>query len=165
MQMQNDTTDAIEREAQRIEEDCTYSSKGYYNAAEGWSKVHLYIGIPTAILAAIGSGTAFSEWGIVAGAIGILTTALVAVATFLDPSQKNSSHRVAGDQYLALRNATRRFREIELPNLLLDDAQTWIYDLAKRRDDLNAGSPQIPRRAFERARKGIEEGESRHAVD
>lgn len=160
-----DTNDPIIREAMRIEEDCNYSSKGHYNAAASWAGIHLKIGLPTAILAAIGSGTAFKDWGVIAGAIGILTTALIAVTTFLDPSQQKNAHRSAGDQFLALKNATRRFRNIELATLGPEDARNWLDELSKRRDNLNAASPQIPRKAFDLARKGIEEGEATHAID
>lgn len=160
-----DNREEIRKEALRIEEDCAHSSKGHYNAAAFWKTVNYWIGIPTAILAAIGSGSAFTEHHLWAGGIGLLTAALVAVATFLDPSQKNSSYRSAGDQFLALRNTTRTFRNIELLVTDSDAAQARIIDLGKRRDDLNSGSPQIPNGAFLKARKGIKEGESTHKID
>jgi len=40
-----------------------------------------------------------------------------------------------------------------------------LLALNERRNTLNSESPQIPRQAFERARKGIESGEASYAVD
>ena len=156
---------AVEREAHRIEEDCTYSSKGHYNAAAAWSHTHLCIGIPTAILAAIASGTAFSDQGIIAGCIGILVTALTALATFLDPSGKSNEHRSAANQYLSLRNLTRIFRELELRDGDAESLTKRIKELAAHRDSLNESSPRIPESAFAKAKSRIEAGESTHAVD
>ena len=157
--------DAIEREARRIEEDCTYSSKSHYNAAAYWSRIHLWIGVPTAMLAAIASGTAFGDQGTIAGCIGIIVTALTALSTFLDPSGKNNAHRSAGNQYLALKNITRIFRELELPGGNQEELKKRIKELAAQRDNLNEASPRIPESSFAKAKKGIEAGEATYAVD
>lgn len=161
----NSIADAVEREAHRIEEDCTYSSKGHYNAADSWSQTHLWIGIPTAILAAISSGTAFGDQGVIAGCVGIVVTALSALATFLDPSGKSNAHRSAANQYLSLRNLTRIFRELDLQGGDPEVSKKRIKELAAHRDSLNESSPRIPEKAFAKARQGIEGGESTHAVD
>lgn len=161
----NEIANAVEREARRVEEDCAYSSKGHYNAAASWSHTHLWIGIPTAVLAAVASGTAFSDQGIIAGCIGIVVTALTALATFLDPSGKSNEHRSAANQYLSLRNLTRIFRELELPDADAESLKKRIKELAAHRDSLNESSLRIPEKAFAKVKQGIEAGESTHAVD
>ena len=136
----NAIAEAIKREAHRVEEDCMYSSKGHYNAAASWSHTHLWIGIPTAILAAIASGTAFGDHGVIAGCLGIGVTALSALSTFLDPSGKSNAHRSAANQYLSLRNLTRIFRELELGSGDNETLKKRIKELAAHRDSLNESS-------------------------
>ena len=90
------------KEARRIEEDSLYSAKGHFVAANFWTNFHLWIGVPTAILAAIAGASALSHFGnhhVLAGILAIIVTALTAVTTFLNPNEKASSHRNAGNKY------------------------------------------------------------------
>ncbi len=60
---------AYTRESQRIEEDALYSAKGHFEAARTWSRIHLWIGLPTAILAAVSGVSAFKDETVIAGAL------------------------------------------------------------------------------------------------
>lgn len=157
------------KEARRIEEDSLHSAKGHFVAANFWTNFHLWIGVPTAILAAIAGASALSQFenhNIIAGILAIIVTALTAVTTFLNPNERANSHLNAGNKYNSLRNKARIFCEIDTCG---DDSDyefiKQLKDLAKQRDDLNQNSPQIPKWAFKRARKGIEEGEANYTVD
>jgi len=48
---------ALRREAERIEEDATYSSKSHFNAEATWIRRHYCLGIPSTILAAVVGAT------------------------------------------------------------------------------------------------------------
>lgn len=153
-------------EAHRVEEDSEHSMKGHYNAAARWARYHLCIGMPAAILAAIASAAAFKQHSELAGAFAILSTALTTVLTFLKPSEHAENHRAVAGQYLALRNRTRIFREIELEDGLdMALAKQKLMELASNRDELAQGALGIPRRDYELAKKDIDEGRSRHRVD
>lgn len=159
-------TAEITAECQRIEEDAEYSAKSHFDAAARWRRVHLWVGLPAAILAAIAGVSAFRDYADAAGAISIIVAALASVSTFLNPGDKASTHHATGNSYLALRNQARVFRTIELVTIDSNErAVARLLDFTTRRDDLNANSPQPPRSAFERARKGIEEGEAKYKVD
>ncbi len=157
------------KEARRIEEDSLYSAKGHFVAANFWTNFHLWIGVPTAILAAIAGASALSQFdnhNIIAGILAIVVTALTAVTTFLNPNEKANSHRNAGNKYNSLRNKARIFCEIDSCGEDSDQELTkQLKELAKQRDGLNQNSPQIPIRAYKKARKGIEEGEADYKVD
>jgi hypothetical protein len=80
-------------------------------------------------------------------------------------NERSSVHQEAGNKYNALRNDTRIFYDIEINEM---DDKKAIDDLKKlndRRNKLNIGSHLIPKWAFEKARKGIEEGEASYIVD
>lgn len=164
--MSDDIKEKIIKEAKKIEVDSLYSSKGQYEAASFWSKVHLYIGIPAAILAAIAGASALSQFdysNIIAGILAIVVAALTAVTTFLNPNEKANSHHNAGINYNSLKTRTRIFHEIDCNcDLSIKDLTEELQELVKERDTLNQESPQISRRAYERAKKGIQAGEANY---
>lgn len=153
-------------ECRRIEEDAEHSSKGHYNAGDRWGRYHLFIGLPAAIVAAIAGAAAFKDCPELAGSLALVSTALTTVLTFLKPSERAEMHKSVGSQYHALRNQTRIFREIELSDGLdAETAKGRLLELARIRDELNAASPGIPRRDYEKATQDIDAGRSRYRVD
>jgi len=157
---------ALRREAERLEEDAVYSSKGHFNAEDTWVRRNYWLGVPATVLGAIAGATLIKsqpEW---ATAFTLLASLLTGLMTFLKPNERAAMHRAAASQFLALRNDARFFREIDL---LQSDSQNELTQnlkaLSAMRNELNQKSPSIPRRAFIAARKGIEEGEAIHKVD
>lgn len=157
---------ALRREAERIEEDATYSSKSHFNAEETWIRRHYWLGIPATALAAIAGAALIKsqpEW---ASAFTLLASLLTGLMTFLKPNERAAMHRAAAGQFLALRNDTRLFREVDLLQAdQLDELPGRLKALSATRNELNQKSPSIPRGAFVIARKGIEGGEATHKVD
>jgi len=157
---------ALRREAERLEEDATYSSKGHFNAEDTWVRRNYWLGVPATVLGAVAGATLIKsqpEW---ATAFTLLASLLTGLMTFLKPNERAAMHRAAAGQFLALRNDARFFREIELlQSDLLDELPERLKELSAARNELNQKSPGIPRRAFVAARKGIEEGEATHKVD
>lgn len=153
-------------ECRRLEEDALYSSKGHFEASRTWGRVHLGLGIPTSVLAAVASVSAFNDLPLLAGALAVLVAALSAVSTFLNPAEKGHAHHLAGTRFTGLRSQARLLREVRaLTAATADELASHLNDLVAAKDDLNEKSPIIPRPAFERARKGIEAGEAAYAVD
>lgn len=157
---------ALSREAERIEEDATYSSKGHFNAEDTWVRRNYYLGIPATVLGAVAGATLIKNQPELATVFTLLASLLTGLMTFLKPNERAAMHRAAAGQFLALRNEVRFFREVELaqPNIP-DGLPERLKLLSTMRNELNLKSPGIPRRAFIAARKGIEEGEAIHKVD
>ncbi|AKC83092.1 hypothetical protein IMCC26134_10450 [Verrucomicrobia bacterium IMCC26134] len=157
---------AIRAEASRIEEDATYSSCGHFEASKPWAHLNLWIGIPVTIAAAIGGVAALKELPTVASLIAFAVAAGTGLMTFLAPRERHSLHADCGNAYSALRNEVRMFRNIECrAGASIPDLYARLQDFSKRRNDLNASSPIIPERAFNKARAGLEEGQKTHRVD
>lgn len=153
-------------EASRIEEDTEHSFKGHYNAAARWARFHLWLGLPSALVAAVSGAAAFKghpEW---AGALALVSTALTTVLTFLKPSERAEIHTSVASQYQALRNRARIFRNIGLlDGMTAEEAKTRLLALAEARDELNQRAPAIARGDYELAKRDIDGGRSRYRTD
>lgn len=156
----------IRQELERIEEDCIHSGKSHFNAHERWSRYHYWLGIPAVVLSSIAGISFFKDLPEVGGALSSAVAILTALSTFLKPFERAAAHKSSGDQYLSLRNDARVFRTIKLDNACDDQAAVdGLDEFTKRRNELNQASPQVSRSDFERARDGIEAGESKYRTD
>ncbi|MFN0116849.1 MAG: SLATT domain-containing protein [Elusimicrobiota bacterium] len=157
----------IMEEAKRIGEDAIFSSKGHFNDAAYWEALHLWLGIPSAIAAAVAGAFAFSnDCVLLVGFLSVFAAVCTSVLTFVNPDSRASKHHNAGTAYNALKNDARVFSEITVE--AADDIQKMVKELKSlndRRTTLNTDSPKISRCGFEKARKGIEQGESTYEVD
>jgi hypothetical protein len=163
----------IIREAQRLEESTLFSFKGHHCAASIWKNRHLLLGIPTVIISAVVGAAAFSTFaadyplvGAIAGVLSVTVAVLSAVTTFLDPNQKENAHFVAAHGYDKLNNDSRIFWTIECwQEESTDVLASRLKTLVDKKNELNSTSPQIPGRAYKKAKKGIEDGEGNFQVD
>ena len=163
---ENVIRDALRDEAQRIKEDALFSAKGHFQAAQLWDKCNMWLGVPATVMAAAAGVTAMAEYTTVASIIAVLVAILSGLLTFLNPSGCSARHLKAGNAYNALRNDASIFHKIKCRNSApIGTLETLLDDLNLRRNSLNADSPQIPRKAYERARDGIEAGEADYHVD
>jgi len=155
-------------ELKNIEEDSLYSAKGHFEACATAQKVHTYLGLPVALIGGVAGVSAFSTFtkhDIVAGVLALVAAGLGAVNTFLNSAAKASAHHDFGNDYLSLRNRARLCRQVEAADLSDKSLAERVVKLSAERDQLNKKAPEIPRKAFERARRGIEEGEATYATE
>jgi hypothetical protein len=157
---------ACATEASKIEEDVLYTAKGHFEAAYLWSRAHNCLGIPTAAIAGVSGISALRDEPVVAAALAILASALVSVATFLNPSERAKAHHSAGVKYNTLKGRARRYRDVELLDPHRSHQLTsGLQELAQEKARLDESSPQPSQWARKRARKGIEAGEADYKVD
>lgn len=150
----------IINEAKRIEEDSTNSAKSHFYAGQFWTNIHLWLGIIAVVCSAIAGTSAFSKFyyhHVVVGVLSIIVAILTSIITFVNPEKQASIHQKYGNDYNALRNDARIFYDIEANNLEYVQAIDALKKLNCRRNELNTESPQIPKWAFKKSRKGIEE--------
>ena len=159
--MQN--TNEIIEEAKRIEIDALFSARGHYEAARDWSKCHYSLGIPATVFAVVAGISAFWEYPIISVSISVVVGILTGLLTFLKPHERAHEHFCAGNKFNALKNDTRIFYEVKCDNSN-NDFIDLLMELNNRRNNLNSESPQIPRRAYLRAKTGIESGEADYKI-
>jgi len=158
--------DEIIREAKRLYENCLYTSKSHFIEARFWQNLHLWIGIPTVIMAGIAGTLAFAEFRTLAGVLSMVIVVLTSITTFLNPKEQANSHRTAGNNYDSLMTKARMFWSIDCwredSDVILTER---LKDYSEERNRLNRECPQPFKWAFKKARKGIEEGEAEYFVD
>lgn len=161
--------DEIIKEAKRIEESTLYSAKGHFVAARFWNNFHLWIGLPTVLLAGVTSASAFTQFDsyhIAAGLLALVIAALSSISTFLNPNEKAASHLRSGNEYDSLNNRVRIFWTIDCWREESDQVLTEkVKYFSEQKDVLNQKSPQIPGWAYKRAKRGILAGEADFKVD
>ena len=158
----------IIEEAKRIEEDCLYSSKRQFETANTWMRIHYWIGIPATVFSAIAGVSILSQSNsyIIAGFLAIMVAALIAVSTFLNPNEKATLHHNAGNRYNALKEKARYFYQIEcINNADFQQLKEKLKELSRKKEELNKDSPLTHRKAYEKAKKGIQNGEADYNVD
>lgn len=153
------TKEEISKELSRIEEASKWSSQSQFERSKTWRGIHLVLTVPAAILAAVTGGTLLADAISVtlAGALTLIAAAVAGAGTALDPAGKSVRSQTAGNRYLALQSAARRARNIDLPTQSFEQGRSRLTELTETQDEINADSPVISDRAYERARKNIEE--------
>jgi hypothetical protein len=160
------TLGAIIKEADRIEEDTLYSAKSQWETARELEWLHLALGIPATIAAAVAGISIVSDDKVLGAVFSGASAVLTALLTFLDPKSKAATHRQAGNIFKAICNDARIFREITCQGAVpISDLEAMLAKLNERRNDGNTSAPQHTRWAFHRARKGIENGEAKYRAD
>lgn len=158
--------EAIVAESRRTEEDAMFSAKGHFEAAKRWNNIHLWIGLPMTLVAAIAGVSALKDYTALSAILSLLVAASAAVFTFLKAESRAARHLQAGNAYKALQNDARIFHQVTCQQgRSPSELSATLEELNKTRNKLNMESPQIPRGAFEAARQGIEGGEAAYQVD
>lgn len=90
---------ALHREAERLDEDALYSSKGHFNAEDIWVRCNYWLGVPATILGAVAGATLIKsqpEW---ATAFTVLASLLTGLITFLKPNERATLHRAVAGRF------------------------------------------------------------------
>jgi hypothetical protein len=149
----------LANEARRIEEDALFSGKGHYNAAAPWRWWYRTLAILVAVSSTVAGTSALKSWSIDVTAVAAFVSAIVGVIlATLKPSEEADRHQQAANRYLAVKNRARIFQNIELlaSAAMEIDLVRNLKLLSADLDDIRQSAPQIPQRAYEKARKEIE---------
>ncbi|MFD8671903.1 SLATT domain-containing protein [Streptomyces seoulensis] len=158
---------AIADELRRVEESAMYSAQTQFETAKHWRGVHLLMGIPTTLLAAVAGTTALVEstGRVAAGILALVSAGLGAVMTTVNAPQRMSHATACANAYLEVQTAARQTRTVDLPVLALDDARAVLAELTSRCGEQNRAAEPPGRRAYRRAQSNIEGGGQTYAVD
>jgi hypothetical protein len=128
--------------------------------------MHLWLGVPSALLAAAAGISAIQSYPIAAAILAGCSALLTALLTFLSPEEMRNVHYKAGVGYSALRGELRRFRNLDRES---DDfvpmGRSRIDALAEEKRALMETAPHIGGLSYRLAKRSIEKGEHLNQVD
>lgn len=122
------------------------AAHGHYRAAIRFSRLHLFLGVPSAALATVVGTSVFFAlqskpeiwWQITVGLMSIAAAILSALQSFLNYNDKAEKHRAAGAKFNAVG------RELELWLALPQEHLDKLESIRQQMDVLGNNSPHIP---------------------
>lgn len=158
-------------ECKKLMIDCLYSGRGHQQAGQFWYFIYHALGIPTVIassmlgIGAAGSAIIGNKW--LSATLALLSVILAGLNGFLKPSEIADGHLIKGAQYISIRNRTRLLQQVEVKlNSNLFELVEKFTNLRSEYDSLNLKPPRnIPRFAYNAAKKNIAKGESDYEND
>lgn len=168
---------ALVTEAKRIHEDALFCCAGHTREARYWNAVQLWLGIPSAVLAALAGVTSLAgsesatdilgaERYLITGVLSLMAAALVGLMTFLDPKGQASKHYGAMTGYQALLSRVRIFYEIGCQHRRdVETLTAELQKLAEQLSEMHKQTPMISAGAAALAERAIRAGKYAYAVD
>ena len=151
------TTDEILAEIDRLQRASAFAAEWQITAAGFWANVQFFLGAAAAALAAVSSGTAFSDHSVVAGSLAAAAALAAAVLASLRPAERTAQHQQAAAAYHALAVETRMlhgFGGAGGAGPALDD----LRKLEARKVKLDSDAPWAPRRLSKKTEKFLQNG-------
>jgi hypothetical protein len=163
---------ALSDQAKRLYVDASYSSRGHYEEAADFARLSRVLGVPLAIVgglsaAAAGVTALVIDEKLLTAALALLAAVLTSVHGFIRPEENAEAHGDKAGRYKAIRDDALLFLTIDLLSGASDGELIGRLK-AMRADykDLGLLKPhRVSRGAYQRARAGIEKGESSYGDD
>ena len=162
----SDVSAEICKEADRLEEDVLYAEKQHFSMTTVWRRLHLWLGIPSALLAALAGVSALNSYPEVAACFAVGSVILTSLLTFLQPEKTAARHHQAGILYSDLRGKFRRLRLIDASDGAdALDLKRKLESYSALKTEIMKASPHIGGLAYRLAKKSIERAEHEYAAD
>jgi len=157
----------IVEEARKLAVDVLYSEKGQFAAANFWSKLYFFLGLPAASLAAAAGAIFFGKAdGFIPGLLAFGAAILTAVTTFLNPQERADRHQLSGVQYSNLRRELRQFIQIDLSaDSNTKNSEVILKEFTKKVHNIQSQSPAIPSFGWKLAKKSLQGGSAEYTED
>lgn len=162
-----DRTVEIIKEAERLEEDITYSYKARYNISTFYYYMHWIFGLIIIIGTIIVGTLSFSDFKnhFLINLLSLTVIVLSMMQVFFNPSEKYQVNKHIGDEYNKLKQKIRFFYNFELYENDLEENKKTINRFAKEKGKLDYNSSPVLGWFYKRAKQSIEKGEHKYKVD
>lgn len=150
--------ESIRGEVSRIHESAVYSAQGQFEAAKAWRTIHWSLGGLTAALSTLAAVLTFAtDSQVASGILAVLAAVAAAVLTTSHPDKLAELAVARGNDYTTLRNDARRLLHIQVPSDPIATLREALDGLAARASDLDHISDPIPRFAYKKAKRNVEQ--------
>ncbi|WP_268768237.1 SLATT domain-containing protein [Mastigocoleus testarum] len=120
-------------------------SSCHRNAAGIYGNLHIFFGLPAAILASVSGVSAFAKYSVTAGITAFIVSGLTGAMSFLNPSEKQQLHFEAANALDSW--ATKTYLLIKRSRASIIEVAEFINrweGLMQERDQINKQCPLIP---------------------
>jgi hypothetical protein len=133
--------------------------RGHWNASRWYEQLNLWLGVGTAICAAIAGTSAFTAFAgstsaLAAGGLGLIAAILAALQTSLRAAESAALHKRAGIKFGQLRRELEEQLTIGLPPSA-PERKAVLTAFRERWNSADDESPPMPKRFFVRATRAI----------
>ena len=168
----SEARNAIHSELNDLLIDSLFTARGNLEAGRLWTNVNRWLGLPASMAsAALAGGAGVSalvgDSSNLTAILAFLSAALAAVRGFLKPEEQATAYSTKGNKTLSIRNQSKLLLNVGLQLSELSDERAYsqLRSLREDYDALLLEEPlQIPRWAYNRAKAGIERGESDYVL-
>jgi hypothetical protein len=138
-----DPKQGIRDEVDRIAREAGRNGRAQFKRGRLWSFLHLALGVPAVILAAVASSVLLADWADawVPGLLALAAAVLMGVVLGLSPSRRARHAQDAGNDFLSLQDEAQRFRRLDLPDVGVEEARRELQQLVMRSDELAHKAP------------------------
>ncbi|MFM6189974.1 SLATT domain-containing protein [Planktothrix sp.] len=135
---------------------CRVLSQAHIYVSIRWTRTHLYIGVPSTVLAAVAGVQAISSLGgkyqVVAVIIPVLVAILAPLLTFLDPNGKANTHLVASRVYEQMADQYDSFLlKCRLEPRLIEEELNDLVQINAAYSESKKSLPACPEWAYQKA--------------
>jgi predicted nucleic acid-binding protein len=161
------------REVENLRIDALYGKKKHFNAADRKEMYNSVIGVALIIANAVIASTliyllspSIPISNIVVSIIGFTATVLAVVQVFFNYSRTAEQHKTVATKYLHIAKECSRIKAYYLDgSLTIDDLRELLESLAQKYGQITEDAICLAtsQRDYEKARKGIEDGEEKYS--
>ncbi|MFM6195541.1 MAG: SLATT domain-containing protein [Planktothrix sp.] len=135
---------------------CRVLSQAHIYVSIRWTRTHLYIGVPSTVLATVAGVQAISSLGgkyqVVAVIIPVLVAILAPLLTFLDPNGKANTHLVASRVYEQMADQYDSFLlKCRLEPRLIEEELNDLVQINAAYSESKKSLPACPEWAYQKA--------------
>jgi len=143
--------------------------RGHWNASRWYEQLNLWLGVGTAVCAAISGTSAFAAFAgsasaFMAGGLGLIAAILAALQTSLRAAESATRHKQAGIKFGQLRRELEEYLTVGLPKAT-GEREAQLSAFRERWNTADDESPPMPKRFFDRATQSLRKAAARDAQD
>jgi hypothetical protein len=147
-------------ELAQLHDDTFYTEKAHFSAATEWGTMRTVVGVTTTLAGAASTATIIAnQLPALAAIFAVIATIGGALQTFLRPGDRSDASLKAGRELGAIRVKMRQAKLLQLPSIQAGELPRLVAtaaELASAKAEVDARSPAVSNRHYNRAKKQIE---------